>query len=195
VTRCLNCGAERTEDECGSCGLDSSAAENALRRTFLNRTAIFLLGALAFVAASAQFPPLELDGMLIFFGCLFFITLGVGMLVERRAVRHLEVEAIKRAYYGLLPIPWLLGAMLLVNGALDHRPPQHWNARVIGTFAMFGPVPGRRLVVQSWREGRHFERVSVGRADFDRFHSGDSVEVHLGEGLLGIPWVAGVDRE
>jgi len=37
--------------------------------------------------------------------------------------------------------------------------------------------------------------VPVSRADFDRFHSNDMVVVKTGEGLVGIPWVAGVDRE
>ncbi|MFZ0636922.1 MAG: hypothetical protein WAM08_15485, partial [Candidatus Acidiferrales bacterium] len=93
--------------------MSSTAAEFALRRRLLNRTAFLLLGALAFVFAAGRYPPLELDGILIFIGVLFFLTLGLGMLVERRALRHTEVEALKRVYYGLVPVPWLLGALLL----------------------------------------------------------------------------------
>ena len=85
----------------------------------LNRTAFFVLGALAFVAASNRYPPLELDGILIFIGVLFFLTLGLAILVERRALNHLEVEALKRVYYGLIPVPWILGVLMLANGALD----------------------------------------------------------------------------
>ena len=58
MTRCLNCGAERDTDVCDSCGLNSSAAEFSLRKRLLNRTAIFLLGALAFVVAAMRYPPL-----------------------------------------------------------------------------------------------------------------------------------------
>lgn len=192
MTRCLNCGAEREADTCDFCGLTSSAAEFSLRRKLLNRTAVFLVGALAFVAASVRFPALELDGILIFIGVLFFPTLGLAVWVERRALRHTEVEAMKRIYYGLVPVPWLLALLLFANGAFDRGPPTLQETRVVGKFAMPGPVPSRRLVVISWREGRRFERVPVDRNDFDAFSRGDVVEVKMQDGLVGIPWVAGV---
>jgi hypothetical protein len=194
MTRCLNCGSERDADVCAFCGLNSSAAEFSLRRRLLNRTAVFLLGALAFVAASGRYPALELDAIMIFIGVLFFLTLGVAMWVERRALRHAEVEALKRIYYGLIPVPWLLSALLLANGALDRAPPRLEQTRVVGKFSMPGPVPSRRLVVTSWRAGRRFERIPVDRSDFDRFTSGDLVIVKVKDGLVGISWVAGVSR-
>jgi hypothetical protein len=194
MPRCLNCGAERDADICAACGLASAAAELSLRVKLLNRTAIFLLGALAFVVASERYPALELDGILIFIGVLFFLTLGLAIWVERRALRHSEVEALKRVYYGLIPLPWLLAALLLGNGALDRTPPHIETARVIGKFSMPGPVANRRLIVTSWREGRRYERVPVDRGDFDRCNSGDMVQVRVQEGLVGIPWIAGVSR-
>ena len=194
MTRCLNCGAERQADVCEACGLNSVAAEFTLRRRLLNRTAFFVLGALAFVAASGRYPPLELDGVLIFIGILFFLTLGLAIWLERRALRHAEVEALKRIYYGLIPLPWLLAVLLLANGALDRSPPQSQPARVIGKFAMAGALPSRRLVVTSWREGHRLERIPVDRGDFDRFNRGDFVAVEVEDGLVGIPWVAGVSR-
>ena len=195
MTRCLNCGAERDTDVCEVCGLNSSAAEFSLRRKLLNRTALFLLGALAFVTASGRYPALELDGILIFIGVLFFVTLGVGMWVESRAVKHAEVEAGKRIYYGLIPLPWLLALLLLGNGALDHAPPHVEETRIIGKFAMRGPLPSRRLMVMSWREGHDVERIAVDRNDFDRFTRGDWIKIKVMDGLVGIPWIAGVSRE
>ena len=191
----MNCGAELTGATCEACGLTIPAAEFALRKKLLNRTAIFLLGAIAFMFATGRFPPLEIDGILIFIGVLFFLTLGLAMLVERRAIRHKEVEALKRIYYGLVPVPWLLGALLIANGALDHGPRVDWHARVVSRFTIVGPLPSRRLVVDSWRIGHHFERVPVSRDDYDRFHPGDLVVVKVGDGLLSIPWVAGIDRD
>jgi hypothetical protein len=192
MTRCLNCGAERERDVCESCGLPSATAELVLRKRLLNRTAVFLLGAIAFVAASGRYPALELDGILIFIGVLFFLTLGLAIWVERRALRHEEVEAMKRIYYGLVPVPWLLALVLLANGAFDSSRPQVEQARVIGKFSMPGPLPVRRLIVASWRDGHGVERLAVGRYDFDRFNTGDSINVKIGGGLIGIPWVAGV---
>ena len=194
MTRCLNCGAERDRDVCESCGLNSSAAEFSLRKRLLNRTAIFLLGALAFVVASVRYAPLELDGILIFIGVVFFATLGIAMWVERRALRHEEVEALKRVYYGLIPVPWLLSALLLANGALDTAPPRVVETRIVGKFAMRGPVATRRLVVTSWRTGHRVERIPVDRGDFDRFTTGDFIQVKVADGLVAIPWVAGVSR-
>jgi hypothetical protein len=192
MTRCLNCGSERDVDICESCGLSSTAAELALRQKLLNRTAIFLVGGLALVAASERYPALELDGILIFTGVLFFLTLGLGILVERRALRHQEAEALKRIYYGLIPLPWLLAVLLLANGALDRYPAHIEQARVISKFSMSGPVPNRRLIVTSWREGHRLERIPVDRGDFDRVSRGDVVDVQVKEGLASIPWVAGV---
>jgi hypothetical protein len=192
MTRCLNCGAERTTDICDVCGLESSAAEYLLRRRLLNRTGVFLLGAIAFVVAGGRYPPLEIDGMLIFMGVLFFATLALAIVVERRAQRHTEVELLKRIYYGLVPIPWLLALVLVVNGAFDGSRPDTEHARIVEKFSMPGPVPIRRLIVTSWREGHEIERVSVDRNEFDRLNSGEPVEIRVGGGLVGIPWVAGV---
>jgi hypothetical protein len=194
MTRCLNCGAERNADVCDSCGLGSHAAEFSLRKKLLNRTALFLLGALAFVVAGERYPALDLDGILIFIGVLFFLTLGLAMWLERRALRHMEVEALKRIYYGLIPLPWLLASLLLANGLLDTSPPTVEIARIVGKFAMRGPAPSRRLEVTSWRPGHRVERIPVDRGDFDRFSYGDLVEVKVASGLVGIPWVAGVSR-
>jgi hypothetical protein len=195
MTRCLNCGAERETEVCEACGLAPSAAELVLRKKLLNRTGIFLLGAIAFVTASGRYPPLELDRILIFIGVLFFLTLSVAMWLERRALKHVEVEALKRLYYGLIPVPWLLAALLLMNGALDRAPFGEVESRVIAKFSMYGPLPNRRLIVQSWREGESVERISVDRIDFDQFSDGDPIEIKVKGGLVGIPWVAGVNRE
>jgi hypothetical protein len=192
MTRCLNCGAERSKDICDSCGLESTAAEFVLRRKLLNRTAVFLLGAIAFVVAAGRYPALELDAILIFIGVLFFLTLGLAIWVERLALRHAEVEAMKRVYYGLIPVPWLLGVLLLANGAFDFSRPNVEEVRIVEKFSMPGPVPIHRLIVTSWREGHRIERLAVDRGDFERFSSGEAVDVKIADGLVGIPWVAGV---
>lgn len=192
MTRCLNCGAERGQDVCDACGLPSSLAELALRKRLLNRTAFFLLGAIAFVAAGVRYPALEIDCILIFIGVLFFFTLGFAIWVERRALQHREVEVLKRIYYGLIPVPWLLAIVLVANGALDHSRPYVEPSRVIGKFSMPGPIPLHRLIVSSWRDGHGVERLAVDVQDFDRFNVGDPINAEIGGGLIGIPWVRGV---
>jgi hypothetical protein len=188
----MNCGAERDVDKCDVCGLTSTAAEFSLRSKLLNRTAFFLLGAVTFVVASARYPALELDGILIFIGVVFFITLGIAIWLERRAVAHQDVDILKRLYYGLIPLPWLLAGLLFMNGALDTSKVHSEQARVISKFSMPGPMASRRLIVSSWRDGRRFERIPVDRVDFDRFTKGDSLDVQVKDGLVSIPWVTGV---
>lgn len=165
-----------------------------MRRNVLYRTGFFLVSTLAALLAGHLYPPLELDGILIFVGVLFFLTLALAVQVERAALRLAEVEALKRIFYGLIPVPLLLAAILYVNGRFDASSASESEAAVVGKFSMPALLPSRRLVVTSWRPGRNWERVPVGRIDFDRFRSGDLVVVRVQKGLLGIPWVEGVYR-
>ncbi|HEY1866021.1 MAG TPA: hypothetical protein VGG55_03030 [Candidatus Acidoferrales bacterium] len=194
MTRCLYCGAERESDQCLACGLTSAAAEVMLRRRLVWRTAWFLVGAVLFVPVSQAFPPLELDGILIFVGVLFFIVLGLGMWMVNRARRRQEIEVFKRVYFGFLPVPWILAALLFINGKFDTTPPQRQTTSVVGKFSMPGVLRTQRLVVVSWRDGRRFERVSVSRDDYDRFQIGNAVVVEVQQGMAGIPWVYAVYR-
>jgi hypothetical protein len=196
MTRCLDCGSERATDQCPSCGLTSAAAEVMFRRRLVLRTAIFLLGSLAFPYVSQIFPPLDLDVMLIFFGLIFFAVLFLAVILERRARNRQEIEILKRIYSGFIPLPWILAATLFVNGRLDGaKSITYYPTSVVGRFNMKGIVRGsRRLLVRSWRPGQHFERLAVDLDDFDRFHDGDFVEVAVEPGALGIPWYYGVYR-
>lgn len=195
MMRCLDCGAERLADQCPACGLTSAAAEVMLRRRLMHRTAFFLLGAVIFVPVSQLYPPLDIDSMFIFAGLFFFFVLGLGLLVERRARKRGEVEALKRIYFGFVPLPWLLSGMLFVNGYLDRGRPREHRTVVVEKFYMHGLVRGsRRLIVKSWREGQRFERLAVDRDDFGRFERGDEIVVKAQPGLVGIPWIYGVYR-
>ncbi len=195
LRRCANCGAERAsagpDEVCEYCHLAPAEANRAMRRGLVNRFGIFLLGTIAFFVPCFLYPPLELDGILIFIGVIFFATIFLAVWVERRALRRQEVELVKRIFHGLVPLPWLLGTLLFVNGALDRSPPQNFQATVVSRFAMPGLLPMHQLIVTSWRDGG-LERLAVTRQDFDLFHNGDAVEVRVQSGLVGIPWLFGV---
>jgi hypothetical protein len=196
MTRCVDCGAEKLADQCTACGLTSAAAELVFRRRLLNRTAVFLVGSLAFPYVSQIYPPLDLDLMLVFFGLLFFLALTLAFVLDRRARNRQELEVLKRIYYGFIPLPWLLAAALFLNGKLDspknlvYRP-----TSVENRFYMKGLVRGsRRLFVEGWRGGQKIERLPVDPDDFDRFQDGDAVVVAVAPGALGIPWFYGIYR-
>lgn len=196
MTRCLDCGSPRSADQCPACGLTSRAAELVFRRRLVGRTAIFLVGSLAFPYVSQIFPPLDLDLMLVFFGILFFVALTLAVILESRARQHKELEVLKRIYAGFIPLPWILAATLFINGKLDSQKNlEYYPTAVVGKFNMKGIVRGsRRLYVRSWRPGQHIERLAVDADDFDRFQDSDAVVVAVGPGAIGIPWYYGVYR-
>jgi hypothetical protein len=196
MTRCLDCGSERTADQCPSCGLTSAAAEVMFRRRLLKRTAVFLAGSLLFPYISQIYPPLDLDLMLVFFGITFFLALTLAVILDRRARRREELELLKRVYAGFIPLPWILASALFLNGKLDsQKNVAYYPTKVESRYNMRGIVRGsRRLFVYSWREGQKFERLAVDADDYDRFHEGDSVVVGVEPGVLGIPWYYGVYR-
>ena len=142
MTRCLDCGFERATDQCPSCGLTSAAAEVMFRRRLVLRTAIFLLGSLAFPYVSQIYPPLDLDVMLIFFGLIFFAVLFLAVILERRARNRQDIEVLKRVYSGFIPLPWILAATLFVNGRLTaQKYITYYPTSAVGRFNMKGIDP------------------------------------------------------
>jgi len=172
------------------------AAELVFRRRLVARTAIFLVGSLAFPYVSQIFPPLDLDLVLVFFGLLFFLALAIAVILEKRARQHKELEVLKRIFSGFIPLPWILAATLFVNGRLDSQKNlAYYPTVVVGKFEMKGIVRGsRRLRVRSWRAGQKVEGLAVDVDDLDRFNAGDLVTVAVEPGALGIPWYFGVYR-
>jgi len=195
MKRCLECGAERGAEQCPGCGLTAAAAEVLLLRRLLRRTLFFLGGSLLFPYISQIYPPLDLDAMMVFYGVVFFLAIALAVLIERRARSHGEVDVLKRIYFGIIPLPWVLAATLFVNGRLDTGKPEFHPTMVEGKFEMKGIVRGsRRLVVPSWRAGHRVERLAADADDFDRFRDGDAIVVGVMSGALGIPWLYGVYR-
>lgn len=182
----------RADDVCDSCGLGPPEASRAMRRNLVNRLGVFLLGTIAFFVPCFLYPPLQLDGIFIFMGAVFLAAIALAVVAERRALRRQDVEVLKRIFHGLVPLPWLLGTLLFVNGALDRSPPHNFEATVVSRFAMPGLLPMHQLIVTSWRDDHGFERLLVTHQDFDLVHTGDHVEVRVKGGSIGIPWVFGV---
>jgi hypothetical protein len=118
------------------------------------------------------------------------------VILERRARNHLELEVLKRVFAGFIPLPWILAAVLFLNGKLDSQKNVTYHPTVVvSRYNMPGIVRGtRRLFVRSWREGQGIERLAVDFDDYDRFLGGDSVSVGVAPGALGIPWFYGVYR-
>ena len=191
---CLNCGAEEPAEPCGLCGMTGQLAAFVFRRRLLYMTAIFLLGTMAFLPAAQEYPPLDLDQMLVFLGVVAAVALVLAILLDRRARGGQPLEALRRIFRGLLPLPWILSALLFVNGKFDHAAPAVAATHVVSKFTMPGLVRPHRLIVRSWRPDGRVERLPVDEDDYFRFQPGDTVDVHIAPGLVGIPWVYSVLR-
>ena len=194
MRHCLNCGAEDPAEPCALCGFTEQLAAFVFRRRLVYLTAIFLLGAMAFLPAAQSYPPLDLDGMLVFLGVVAGINLGLAILLDYRARRNQPLEVFRRIFRGLLPLPWLLSLLLYVNGRFDSAAPAAHAAVVVSRFTMPGLVRPHRLIVRSWRPEMRLERLPVDEDDYSRFRPGDDVEVRVAPGLVGIPWVYSVLR-
>ena len=194
MTRCLDCGADRTADQCPACGLTSAAAELVVRRRLVRRTAFFLVGIIVFIGASQVFPALEIDAILIFAGVVFFFSLALGYWIDVKARKRQEDEVLKRIYFGMIPVPWIFAGMLFLNGKLDTSRPVRIPATVVGKFSTNGVPRSRRLVVTSWRGTRRIERIAVDQNDYDRFKRGDDIVIQVQTGTFDLPWVNGVYR-
>jgi hypothetical protein len=158
--------------------------------------AVFLTGSLLFPYLSQIYPPLDLDAMLVFFGVVFFVALGLAIYLDRRARARQDIEVARHLFTGLLPIPFIFSAALLLNGRLDSPTSLKYHPSMVDSrYQMRGIVRGsRRLFVYSWREGHRYERLAVDSDDFDRFRDGDRIVVGVEPGALGIPWYYGVYR-
>src|SRR5882762_9230160 len=191
MTHCLDCGSERASDQCPVCGLTSAAAELVFRRRLIRQMAVFLTGSLLFPYVSQIYPPLDIDGMLV-----FFLTLTLAIVLESRARARKEIEVMRHLFTGLIPIPIILLTALVLNGRLDSPKNVKFHASVVDSrYQMKGVVRGtRRLFVPSWRAGHRVERLAVDSDDYDRFRPGDAVNVGVAPGALGIPWFYGVYR-
>ena len=197
MTRCLDCGSQRTSDQCSVCGLTSAAAELVFRRRLFRRMAVFLVGSLLFPYLSQIYPPLDIDAMLVFFGVVFFLALALAVFLDRRARAHQDIEIARHLFTGLLPIPFIFSVALFLNGRLDSPTNVKYHPSTVDSrYQMRGIVRGsRRLFVYSWRPDRRYERLAVDLDDFDRFHEGDKIVVAVEPGALGIPWYYGVYRQ
>ena len=196
MTHCVDCGAERNSDQCPVCGLTSAAAEVVFRRRLIRQMAIFLAGSLAFPYISQVYPPLDIDGMLVFFGLIFFLGLVLAIVLESRARARKEIEMLRHLFTGLIPVPIILTLALFLNGKLDSPKDVIYHPTVVvSRYQMKGVIRGtRRILVHSWRPDRRLERLAVDSDDFDRFHDGDKINVGVAPGELGIPWFYGVYR-
>ena len=61
--------------------------------------------------------------MLIFVGVVFFVGIGLAVLIDQRARQRGDVEIFKRLFFGLVPLPWIVAILLSRTESLTPLPP------------------------------------------------------------------------
>src|SRR6202166_3460813 len=145
MTHCLDCGSERASDQCPVCGLTSAAAELVFRRRLIRQMTVFLAGSLLFPYVSQIYPPLDLDGMLVFFGLVLFLALALAIVLERRARARTDLDVLPHLFTALIPIPFTLLTALDLKRRLDSPRNVTFRASVVESrYQMKGVKRGTR---------------------------------------------------
>jgi hypothetical protein len=143
---------------------------------------LLVTGILLVFCAFAFYPPLEFweDSLASLIACFGAMTvcLRTDRITDRRAL--------------VLLVPWLLAAVFLANGALDHSDETRYPTVVIATNYDWGIVK-HSVTVRSWRAGQTSELIPL-RLNQPFYDPKEKVSVGVKSGAFGIPWVNSFSR-
>ncbi|WP_027360777.1 hypothetical protein [Desulforegula conservatrix] len=77
---------------------------------------------------------------------------------------------------------------VLMNGILDNSKPEIYKVRVIEKKSCAGKNRSSYLTLSPWSELKNPKEVDVGKYTYDFHEVGDSVDVAVYKGKLGITW-------
>jgi hypothetical protein len=101
----------------------------------------------------------------------------------------------------LTALTYGFGSTLQLNRIFDPARPKVYNVAILDSREYIennktGIVKSYSLTVSPWGPRHEAESVKVPGSLYRRTQKGDTVQVHLGEGLLHIPWfVVTIDGE
>jgi hypothetical protein len=150
---------------------------------------IFFIGVGAFIyCVLLPYPPLDAGGVAV---ALLVVCFTAGAILFSTGKR----EAFSAKYVLLALLPGLLGAVFLLNGALDHSDEIRHQTVVVNTHYRRGR---QILVARSWRPGRTTESLYVSDSLWHPqgfFFRGEPLTVGVKSGALGFPWITGISRK
>jgi len=80
------------------------------------------------------------------------------------------------------------GTTISVNGLLDASAPVPYQARVLSARGCTGKSSSYHLKLSPWGPRKQAKEIEVSRTVYRRYKTGDSVQVKVRSGRLGIPW-------
>jgi hypothetical protein len=128
----------------------------------------------------------------------FGFALGIGAVVAgfftKRAASDSELRIRTVVHTTLMIAPWVIGCLVVVNGATDSSGRVYENTVVVKVFPRtYGRSGhGPEVDVASWLPSGGVLTVSVSDSCFKRLARGDSVKIVERNGELGMRWIEGV---
>lgn len=171
-------------------------AAPALRGKLVVRILLLVPGVLLSLIPLSTYPPLDTRVVMGITICVYLLPLTAVLLsnVRKRAVNAGRFQRGVFTYSSVALM--LLGAFLLINGALDKFPRTELRTEVFKKVVLNGRY-GRqyRLFVYSWRPGRSVEDLNVVQQVFDRATVGKTLIVEVHHGFFGLPWYGKISPE
>jgi hypothetical protein len=120
---------------------------------------------------------------------LAFWAVGCLLIFSSAGRSKYYIDLVKSALAIVGPVPVLIAAFMILNGALDHYPQVQAVTHVVRTYERHHRDSGFFVVVTpSWREGRNQEDFKV-VGDFNgHLQTGDLIRVEVHRGAFWLPW-------
>lgn len=109
-----------------------------------------------------------------------FYACGINKAVDKISVQLLLMA--------VTAIPYSIGGVLSLNGALDQTPGQVYQTAVTAHRVSHGRSTSYYITLSPWGPVTDRFETSVGRRFYNAVNIGDSLEVVLHHGWMHLPW-------
>jgi len=189
---CPQCQKGFEGKRCPDCEFENSRQWNRLNRDLEIPLFGLLAGLVGLAIAINAF--MLLDKLRIFaIGLALFLAplllIGVSNLRRRIERDGKLLRTISNCCGVALPA---FAILVVLNGALDHAGTMRTPTRIMRKQTARGRSVSYQLIVQSWRPGRMEETLDVNYQTFGAAHTGETIDVDLHPGLLGLAWYGAV---
>jgi hypothetical protein len=165
------------------------AAARAVNKELQKYSYPLLAGLLGMLAATHYYPPLDSDPLLIVGLCVFFLPIVMHVVIAARKRLSTNSGRLRTAYIYSGGFLTLLGALMLLNGALDASPVASVRTSIIRKSISRGrSSTTHTLVVSSWRPDRSQEKLEVSRQTYQSVLLGEPIDVEVHGGFFRLPW-------
>jgi hypothetical protein len=142
------------------------------------------------------YPPLDIRPVMGLMICLYLLPWTVYLFSILRKRAGNAAGLLRGVFIFSAVAVALLGASLIINGALDKFPQTELETKVVRKVVLNGRRATQyHIFVSSWRPGRSQEDFNVVQQVFNRARVGKRLTVEVHHGFLGLPWYGKISPE